>query len=181
MSAYGSISVPLVTEDTPPDAPDAYGRAKRDAEDLLAGCVAQGLPSGLAIRLPGTVGRGSHHNFLSDVLGRVLRAEPVQARHPAALFNNIVEVGDLAAFLGDWVADPRPGYHLTNLAADAPLPIREVFSLLYACAGRPAQVSFTEDGKASFLISLDRAVQLGYRPATVRASIEAFVRESLAP
>lgn len=180
MSVYGTISVPVVTEDTPSQSPDAYGRAKREAEDLLEAAVADGIPSALSIRLPGTVGRGSHNNFLSDALRRVLAAEPVVANNPDGLFNNIVYIGDLAAFLAEWLVHPRPGYAVTNLAAHEPLPIRDVISLLFTCSGRPEQVKFLAGGKASFLISLDRATALRYRADTVRSSVRAFVRDVLA-
>jgi nucleoside-diphosphate-sugar epimerase len=180
MSAYGAISAPVVTEELPPGQLDPYGRAKRDAEGLLEECVRGGLHSGLSIRLPGTVGKGSHHNFLSDAMARVLKGETVEARNPGALFNNIVYVGDLAAFLEQWIAKPRPGHAMTNLAAKDPLPFREVFELLFAAAGREQKVKFADGGKAPFLISIDRAISLGYRPATVRASVQAFVRDCVA-
>ncbi len=181
MSVYGTIDVPVVREDTPPANPDPYGRAKRDAEHVLEACIGRGLHSGISIRLPGTVGRGSHHNFLSDALGRVLAGERVRANNPDSLFNNIVYVGDLAEFLGQWVTDPRAGYAVTNLAAIEPLRIRDVVALLFQTAGRPERIDVSEGGKKSFLISLDRAQSLGYRPATVRASVQAFVRDNLTP
>ena len=177
MSAYGAISVAELREDTPPGELDPYGRAKRDSEALLEQCVARGLASGLSIRLPGTVGKGSHDNFLSVALGKVLRGEPVKGRNPEALFNNIVYVGDLAAFLESWIAKPRPGYAVTNVAAAEPLPMREVFELLYKHAGRAPGFTFEAGGKKPFLISLARARSLGYKPASVRASLEAFVRD----
>src|SRR3954470_766954 len=109
MSAYGSVNAGVVAEDTPPGELDQYGRAKRDSEALLETCVADGLPSGLALRLPGTVGKGSHDNFLSVALARVLSGQPLTGRNPDALFNNVVYVGDLAAFLDEWLAAPRAG------------------------------------------------------------------------
>jgi len=179
MSVYGAISTPVVTEDTAPQDPDPYGRAKGDAEQLLEAHVKAGLPSGLSIRLPGTVGRGSHNNFLSNALRQVLSGETVAANNPEAPFNNIVYVGDLAAFLGSWIEAPRDGYAVTNLAAADPMTIRDVVSLLFSCAGRPPKVRFGESGKKPFLISLDRAMSLGYRPASVRDSLANFVRDSL--
>src|SRR5712692_10236514 len=179
MSAYGTVAAPVVTEDTPPLDVEPYGRAKRDSEDLLQSCVERGLPSSLTIRLPGTVGKGSHDNFLSAALRRVLSGEVVKGRNPDSLFNNIVYVGDLAAFLHAWIADPRPGYAVTNLGASEPLRMREVLSLLFAFSRRDERVVFEPGGKQPFLISLDRALSLGYRPATVRASMEAFVRDSI--
>ena len=177
MSVYGAVSVPEITEDTPPGELDPYGRAKRDAEALLQSCVGHGLPSALTIRLPGTVGKGSHDNFLSVALARALKGETVKGRNPDSLFNNVVHVGDLAAFLGAWIANPKPGYAVTNLAAAEPLPMREVLALLFAASGHAERLAFEPGGKKPFLISLDRARSLGYRPATVRASVESFVRD----
>lgn len=179
MSAYGAVSVPEITEDTPPGELDPYGRAKRDAESLLQSCIARGLPSALTIRLPGTVGKGSHDNFLSVALGRALKGETVKGRNPESLFNNIVHVGDLAAFLEAWIAKPRPGYAVTNLAAADPLPMREVLLVMFASAGLKENFAFEPGGKKPFLISLERALSLGYRAATVKASIVFFVRDSV--
>jgi len=179
MSAYGMIAVPVVTEDTPPQDLDPYGRAKRDSESLLQSCVARGLRSGLTIRLPGTVGKGSHDNFLSVALHRVLSGEPVKGRNPESLFNNIVYVGDLAAFLGTWITNPEPGYAVTNLAATEPLRMLEVLALLFAFCRREERIVFEPGGKKPFLISLDRALSLGYCPSTVKASVESFVRDSI--
>jgi len=150
-----------------------------EGERMLADAIARGLPSALSIRLPGTVGRGSHDNFLSHALERILAGEAVTACHKDALFNNIVYVGDLADFLAEWIASPRPGYAVTNIAACDPIRIGDLFSLLFAHAGKPERITFSEDGKAPFQISLEHVIRLGYRPATVRDSVAAFVRDCL--
>jgi hypothetical protein len=110
-------------------------------------------------------------------LARALSGEVVKGRNPDALFNNIVYVGDLAAFLEGWITKPRPEYHVTNLGATEPLPMRQVLSLLYAFSGRLERLVFESGGKQPFLISLERAIALGYRPASVKASLESFVRD----
>ena len=179
MSAYGAVSAPVLTEDTPPGPLDEYGRAKRDAEALLESRVHDGLASGLTIRLPGTVGKGSHDNFLSVALARVLSGQLLKGRNPDAPFNNVVYVGDLAAFLQRWIGAPRPGYSLTNVGATDPMPFGEVLSLLFTLSGRDRRLEFESGGRKPFLISLDRAVSLGYQPASVRSSVECFVRDSL--
>jgi UDP-glucose 4-epimerase len=181
MSVYGAISVPEVTEELAPVDPDAYGRSKIEGERLLARAVRQGVPSGLVLRLPGTVGRGSHDNFLSDAVRKVLASETLAARHPDALFNNIVYVCDLARFLDAWLRAPRTGYAVANLAAREPITIRAVFATLFAAAGRPERITYESGGKAPFLISTARAIALGYRPHTVEESIRAFVRDNLPP
>jgi nucleoside-diphosphate-sugar epimerase len=171
----------VVTEAVAPDQPDAYGRAKLDTERLLEDLVSEGFDSGLSIRLPGTVGKGSHHNFLSDAATRVMAGELVTAKNPKSLFNNIVYVGDLAHFLGRWLKAPQPGHALTMLAAEQPLSLARVVSLLFECAGMPEKIRFEEGGKKPFLIALDHARTLGYRPPTVDASIRAMMRDRLRP
>jgi UDP-glucose 4-epimerase len=179
MSVYGAISVPEVTEELAPVDPDAYGRSKIEGESSVARAVARGVPSGLVLRLPGTVGRGSHDNFLSEALRKVSAGEALAAHHPDALFNNIVHVLDLARFLDTWLRAPRAGYAVANLAAREPITIRAVLATLFAAARRPERIIYERGGKAPFLISTARAAALGYRPLTVEESIRAFVRDNL--
>ena len=181
MSVYGKIAAPLVTEDLVPDEPDAYGQSKLATERMVAAYCEDTGGCGLSIRLPGTVGRGSHHNFLSTVMGKILAGEPIGASNPEAPFNNIVYVGDLCLFIADWLTRAPAGHATTNLAARDPLAIREVIATLYRASGKTPAVTFTQEGKAPFLIDLARALSLGYRAPTVSASLESFARDCLKP
>lgn len=181
MSAYGRITVPVVTEDLVPVELDTYGRSKTEGERLLDAAVDAGLPSGLSLRLPGTVGRGSHDNFLSDALTRARRGETLRGRHPGVLFNNIVFVGDLARFIEAWIEAPRLGHAATNLAARDPISVGELYSHLFACLGLPERIRYETTGKPPFLISIERALELGYDAPTVKESVAAFVRDSTGP
>ena len=178
VSVYGKIIEDVLSEKTIPTDPDTYGRSKLDSEVILAKCVKQGLSSGLSIRLPGTVGRGSHHNFLSDCLKRIHSGDLINAKNPESLFNNIVHVSDLAAFIHRWITSPKPGYEITNLGAEDPIKIKDVLSLMFKIAGKPELFKFSDGGKKPFLINLDQAKKLGYEPRTVHKSVEAFVRDN---
>lgn len=180
MSVYGTISVPVVTEETLSFEPDAYGRSKRDSEIILQECVLRGLPSAFSIRLPGTVGKGSHDNFLSSALARVLEGEEVVVTNENAMFNNVVYVGDLARFVGNWLVCPGVGYSLTNLAAVQPMRMGEVIATLFKDSNRPLRITTRQSDRPSFIISDIRARQLGYSPLTVRESLRAFVQDVLA-
>jgi len=179
MSVYGSIQVTEVTEETKFDNPGAYGRAKYDAECELEKCIAESLRSGLSIRLPGTVGRGSHHNFISDTLNSIRASKKIEIKNPDALFNNIVFVEDLAKFLMRWILAPRKGYSITNLASCEPMRIRDVVSLLYMKAMKPEMVMFKDALPTPFLISLNKAIELGFIPRTVYESITSYTQAEL--
>jgi UDP-glucose 4-epimerase len=179
MSVYGTIKDASIDEHTPFIDPDAYGLSKIHCEKLLQSYVQRGLLSGLSIRLPGTVGIGSHHNFLSDVLKKILHDEEVYANNPDDLFNNIVYIGDLVKFLKFWVQSPQCGYSVTNLGAEEPISIRKVLSLMFELTGRKESLKFLNGGKTPFLINIDESKKLGYIPSTVRESVSAFVKDSL--
>jgi UDP-glucose 4-epimerase len=181
MSVYGTIAVRIVTEDTPSTDPDVYGRSKLEGERILAALAARDPTVGaLAIRLPGVVGAGGRNNFLCTALARVLAGEAVAGNHAEAPFNNVVHVEDLAAFVARCFAAPRTGFQVTNIAARDALPIRAVVALLYVTAGKPDTSTWGEGGKTPFTIALDRVQALGFEPATVKDSVERFVRDELA-
>jgi nucleoside-diphosphate-sugar epimerase len=127
----------------------------------------------LSIRLPGVVGPGSHHNFLSDAMGRLAAGERISVRNPEAPFNNVVHIDDLAHFIDTLFKTLPPGNRVTTVAAIDPLPVRDVVGMLQEAAGRAGEVRYRREGH-SFLISSEHARSLGYRPPTVRDAVERF-------
>jgi nucleoside-diphosphate-sugar epimerase len=174
MAVYGRIDADVVDPDTPIHNPNDYGRSKLESEQLLAELSRAHTDLGaLSIRLPGVVGPGSHDNFLSDTMTRLVAGETVDVRNPDALFNNVVHIEDLAYFAETLLGSVPLGHRATTIAATDPLPIREVVGLLQAAAGPGAAVNYHQEGH-SFLIANEHARTLGYRPATVRDSVRRF-------
>lgn len=180
MAVYGSITVPLVNEDTLPNSPDIYGRSKAEGERLVAEWAYRtGYPAA-SIRLPGVIGPGGRNNFLCDALQRIISGQVVRARNPEALFNNLVHINTLAAFVVSLVTNNAlKEYATLTVAATEPLTIRDVLARMYRGVGRKEQIAWEDGGAASFLIAFDRACSLGYVPETVADSIDQFVSELL--
>ena len=175
MSVYGRVTAPVVAVDTPPCEVDDYGRSKQAGEAALAAwTAAKAGRAGLSLRLPGIVGVGSHHNFLSDVATRIFDGAPVTARNSTGLFNNIVHVDDLAAFMGDWLASGAAGHVAVPIAARTPIPIKEVLEILFAAAGRPFDVAFDDSGADGFTIDPAPAIALGFSAPTAATSVTRF-------
>jgi nucleoside-diphosphate-sugar epimerase len=176
MAVYGRITDDVVDPDTPVREPDGYGRSKLACERLLADLSrAHSRLRALSIRLPGVVGPGSHHNFLSDTMAGLAAGETVVVRNPQAPFNNVVHIDDLARFAETVLGTLQAGHRAVTIGAENPLPIRDVVGIMAAAAGRVGAVRY-EPGGHSFLISSEYARTLGYRPATVRDSVERFAR-----
>ena len=175
MSVYGRVTAPVVAVDTPPREVDDYGRSKQAGEAALTTWVAGAAGrAGLSLRLPGIVGLGSHHNFLSDVATRIFNGAPVAARNSTGLFNNIVHVDDLARFMGDWLTVGTVGHVALPIAARAPIPMKDVLEILFAAAGRPFDVAFDDSGAGGFTIDSAPAMALGFAAPTTAASVPIF-------
>jgi nucleoside-diphosphate-sugar epimerase len=175
MAAYGRIEVDLVDPDTQVRDPNAYGRSKLACEGLLQTlCQSHSVLRALSIRLPGIVGPGSHDNFLSDTMARLVAREQVVARNPDAPFNNVVHVDDLSRFAEELLVSLPQGHRVTTIASDDPIQIREVLAILEQAAGYEDAIRYEQGGR-SFLISNESARTLGYRPASVRQSVQHYV------
>jgi UDP-glucose 4-epimerase len=175
MAVYGRIEEDVfVDPDTPVREPGAYGRSKLAGERLLAElCATHAHLRTVSIRLPGVVGSGSRHNFLSDTIARLAAGDEVFARNPDALFNNVVHVDDLAVFAKTLLRSLPTGHRAITVGARRPLPIRVVVGMLEAAVGRAGAARYQSGGR-SFLISSEAARSLGYRPASVRDSVQRF-------
>jgi nucleoside-diphosphate-sugar epimerase len=174
MAVYGDVAADVVDPHTPINAPSAYGRSKLHCEALLAELShAQAGLRALSIRLPGIVGPGSHHNFLSDTMQRLAAGERISVRNPDALFNSVVHVDHLAQFAETLLEALPPGHRATTVAASDPLPVRDVVGILRDTAGGTGEVQFRREG-TSFLVSSEHARSLGYEPATVRDAVQRF-------
>jgi UDP-glucose 4-epimerase len=174
MAVYGRIEEEVVEVSTPVREPNAYGQSKLEGERFLNE-LSRAHPSlrALSLRLPGVVGLGSHDNFLSDTMARLLTGEEVIARNPDALFNNVVHIDDLARFTYDLLGTLPEGHRVVTIAADDPQPISDVVRIMEVAAARVGAVRYERAGR-TFLISNVEAFALGYRPATVRDSVRRF-------
>jgi UDP-glucose 4-epimerase len=177
MSFYGKITAPVVDESTPTVDPDVYGASKLIGERLLAERRDR-LP-GLALRLPGVVGRGARRNWLASTAERLRRGEPATLFNPEAPFNNALHVDDLAALVAGALTRGWRGFDALVLGARGQLPIRAVVERLAAGMGVPARLAVQPAPKPAFLLSSARAIRdWGYDPMEIGALVDRYAREA---
>jgi nucleoside-diphosphate-sugar epimerase len=178
MSVYGTISDPVVDENTHPHNPDNYGKSKAEGEKLVATWARNSGRAAVSIRLPGIVGAYGRSNFLCETLQKIIADLPVKARNPDALFNNIVYVESLAQFTVNLYKSMPLGHTELTIAANEPQTIRNVIARMYLQAGKSEKIEWAPDTGTSFLISFDRAESLGYKPETVLNYLDLFVQDT---
>jgi UDP-glucose 4-epimerase len=179
LSLYGRVGVAELDEATPSVDADAYGTTKRLGELMLAERAAA-LP-GLALRLPGIVGPGCRSNFVSGLVRRLIRHQPVGLYNPEGRFNNVVHAAELAAFVAGVLARGWSGFDVLTLGAAGSITIREMLERLVRAVGSRSAVAFEPAGRPAFTISSRRAVErYGYAPSEVGALLERYAREEMA-
>jgi nucleoside-diphosphate-sugar epimerase len=177
LSYYGRIAVAEVDEATPVIDPDVYGASKYLGERMLEDRREQ-LP-GLALRLPGVVGRGARRNWLSGAAERLRRGEPAVVFNPEAAFNNAVHVADLGVLVARLLERRWSGFDAMVLGARGRLAIRAVVERLAAGIGVAPRISVVTAPKPAFTLSSARAIERwGYDPMEIGAVVDRFALEA---
>lgn len=178
VSVHGRIEEAIVDAATPVVDPDVYGQTKWLGERLLAEQAA--AMRGFAVRLPGVLGCRSVRNWLTSVLVKARRGEPIVAFNPEAPFNNAVHVHELAQFLANLLTNQAwDGFHAAPIGADGSLSIREVVRLVVGGCGGKSTIEYKSAERKAFVISNETAKSFGYQPSDVETMLHRFVAENM--
>jgi UDP-glucose 4-epimerase len=177
MSVYGDVAVAEVDEQTPSIAPSAYGMAKLLSEALLTAEVAT-FPT-IALRLPAVLGPGAWGHWLSFMLAKAYRHDPIRIFNPAARFNNAVDLSDLLGFIGTLIRKDHTGFERLTLSFEDYLSIEDVATTLLQAVGSRSEMEIVDAVRPSFTIDSSRARnRFGFRSSGCR---EAIARYGLTP
>jgi len=174
LSLYGNVAGPVLDENTPIVHPDRYGVTKQQCETLMAG---SGIPA-LSLRLPGVLGPGAHRNWLSGIAVKLRAAQPVEAFHLNAPFNNAAHIQDIANLVIATLAREWTGHDTVVLGARGAIPVRQTIEKLAGALGVRAQIVECLPKKPHFTLSSDHAItRWGYDPMEIGAMINRYGRE----
>lgn len=177
LSIYGRVASPVVDEHSPILDPDAYGRTKRQGEELLA--AAADCFASIALRLPGVIGKGSARNWLTSVLHAARDGRDITIFNAEAPFNNATHVIELAEFARHLLRAKWEGFDAVTIGAAGQTTVRRAVELLVDAFGGRSRVLSAPAPKASFLISSARACdRYGYVPSEITAMLKRFAEEN---
>jgi len=181
VSVYGSIIDPLLTYTTIPINPNSYGLSKLFIERSIEDRGNQLKLSYANLRLPGTVGFGSHGNIITTVIQHFRRfkyltnPEPLPLYNPHSLFNNIVSISDLLCYV-HFLINSCNNESLsvsTILAAKEPVSFLTAISELAQIHSLELEtcVDWLSNLSTSFHIDTSHSFLHGYTPMTTLDSL----------
>ena len=182
MGVYNVKEGEWIDESTLANANDAYGASKREAEVRLENYTyeSHGVQC-LTIRLPGVVGRGAKETFLPRIASNILCGSAVAIYRHDAMFNNVVHVNDLAMFCQAWPhLKQNASYTMFNVAANSPILLGEVPTILMNGLGRTVPILEKRQGRPPFLIDTQQAVCRKFPVRSVVSTLNRYTVDLLA-
>ena len=174
---HGTVTVPVVDENTMIVNPGDYGMTKYLGERLLAD-VAKRIPS-VAMRLPGVLGPGAHNAWLPNMFNLIKLGKDVTIYNPDSQFNNAIHGEDVGRFVVNLVNRDWIGYHVMPLATSGLITVRSAANRLIERIGSHSSIHIQQSRKASFIVSSEFAVRkFGYRPTDIEKVLDQYADEN---
>jgi nucleoside-diphosphate-sugar epimerase len=181
VSAFGKIKKAILLEKDQSRKLNIYGKSKIVCENLLYNNFKKNsFCNFLSIRLPGTVGLGSHGNFISETTKKILEDKKIKVSNKNSYFNNIIFIKDLFNFIKNFISQKKKiNYKFVNIASKNKIKIKDVIDLLYRSLKRKKNIQWINSNEMSFYIDFRNALKCGFRPKSVKNSIINYGKECL--
>jgi nucleoside-diphosphate-sugar epimerase len=180
ISVHGTITTPLLSEDTPLSQPDLYGVSKYTSERILEK-YKHVFPT-VVLRLPGLVGPKYERNrlWLATVLQKALEHQPIAIFNKDHLFNNVTDVFDLGRGILFLINQWKSGFEIFNLASRKPIPLIEVVEQIRHLSHSQSAIVEKNTSQQSFHVNIEKfQQQLYFEPDMTESIIERFVLSNL--
>jgi nucleoside-diphosphate-sugar epimerase len=175
VSIHGRVEGTVLDSATPIRSPGVYGRTKFEAEQVLAADQEVGV---IVLRLPGVLGLGAPEHWIGSLAARASRGDPLIYVNPDGLFNNVVDVDELATFVADLIERASwPSFDAFPLASRDPITVLETVTLIRDMFGGRSEVVSLGERLPHFVIDDSRARrEYGYRSSTTAQSLLRFAQ-----
>lgn len=155
-----------------------YSMAKYIGERIVE---CSDIPKKRIIRLPRMVGRGMTFDcpWIPSLTYKLMQNREVQYYNPDNLFNQIAHVDSLSDFLLMLLENNQDGCLTVGIGASEPIKIIEVIELLkylFSSSSKLTQIEIKKNDSVN-LLDISRAVSIGFRPLTVKETLERLVHD----
>lgn len=174
-SVYGEVKGDILSYHTSIDSPCPYGDSKLISEGLIRNACINNRSSFCILRLPGTVGYGSHSNIISRLIQKMMIKNipnnmPLALSNPDALFNNILPVVTLMEYYTHLSKIAQSEYISINtlLASSSPIKFKIAVDYLSSLFNMRTDdvVLWQSNLTHSFTIDVVHSISNRFKPLT---------------
>ncbi len=175
VSVYGEIADKEVNEKTPIINPGPYGSSKYLAEREIIG---QTHVEHIIFRLPGVLGRYANNPWLVRTIRKIISNINIEVYNKNELFNNAVDIHNLARFLYLCITDNKITNNTFILGAADPMYIYEIIDYIKYKTNSTSNITYCNK-KKSFTINYVKAKEVGYKPYSLKKMISGQINDIL--
>jgi len=162
-SIYGEVRESEVFENTDVINPDYYGMSKYAAECLLRD--AHDI-NAINIRLPGIAGPNAHNTWLTAIVEKFIRNEPVVISD--FFTKNFVWIFDIASFIEKLLFESIEGknfkYNTVNLACRDGARNIDLAEEIKRYTKSKSEITVIPPGNDLFILRADKSFEMGFEP-----------------
>jgi UDP-glucose 4-epimerase len=174
MSVYGCVSDQVVGENTNIRHSTPYGVSKWAAECYLQEFFES--VNSISIRCPAVVGVNSKRNFLARIAKMMECGDSeISLSNPNFLFNNIVHIDTLAAFVIKKIKDEIRRYAAFPVASSDPVQLSDVVAQIAERFDYCGVVKWIPSVSRPFSIDFSKAIELGFIPISTTDTIDLWL------
>ena len=167
ISIYGEVGSTVIDENTDIINPDLYGISKYLAEREV---IEQCYMDYVILRLPGVLGSGAHSPWLVKIIKQIINNNDVEVYNKNALFNNAVNLPDLAEFIYLCLLNTNTIKDIFVLSAASSMTIHDLIGYVKNKTNSTSNILFCNKGN-SFTINHTKAQKVGYTPCSLEKMI----------
>lgn len=174
VESYGEANG-VLREDSPRNNLNDYGITKYVAEQLIKN---SGIPYYTFI-LPGVVGRNCGGNWIINVAKALYRNKCVTYYNGQGLFNNILDVQDLCAFIEKLITENVNKSETYLLGSSERMTVENVVCFLKDKLLSASQLYSDNQKRNAFYLDVSKAISDGFSPHPIMDTLEVVYQEVL--
>lgn len=174
VESYGETNG-ILREDSPRNNPNDYGVTKYVAEQLIKN---SGISYYILI-LPGVVGRNCGGNWIINVAKALYSNKRVTYYNGQGLFNNILDVQDLCAFIEKLITVNVNKSETYLLGSSEKMTVENVVCFLKDKLLSASQLYSDDQKRNAFYLDVSKAISAGFSPHPIIDTLEVVYQEVL--
>lgn len=174
VESYGEANG-VLREDSPRNNPNDYGVTKYVAEQLIRN---SGI-SYYTLILPGVVGKNCGGNWIMNVAKALYSNKCVTYYNGQGLFNNILAVQNLCAFIEKLITENADKSETYLLGSSEKMTVEEVVCCLKDKFSSASQLNSDNQKRNAFYLDVSKAISDGFSPYPIMDTLEVVYKEVL--
>ena len=170
VSIYGKPKTLIINENTLPNNPNLYGKAKIECEKKLISFCEKEKINYTILRLPGIVGKNSKNNFLSKISNQISQNNKIKLFNLDQKFNNVLHVKLLGNIINE-IIQREVGNNIYLVGSTYPIKVKKIIEIIYKKLEKKINIKIKKLKRKNFLLSSKKIKKNGYELLTTKKTI----------